>query len=115
MTIQNETQHSLENENLEHLNQRIEKVENLLEELEKRKKEWQQQSPPDRSAPMEKHVMDLAERAGLAREDIIHRTRQKNGGRKKIPSGYNKDGVIKINRKLSELQERIRELERGNE
>ena len=98
--------------NRDKLNQRIKQAERLLEELKGEKERIESNSPPERGSPMENHVIDLAERTDIGQDEIIHRTRKKNGGKQKVPSGFNKNGVIKINQRVFQLEkenERLRE------
>jgi len=86
------------------LDQRIEKVENLLNELKQEKQKREEGMPPTKNAPMKDHIMDLAKRVGLEKQDVIIRTRETSEGSKKMPSGFNKEGIVKINEKLHELE-----------
>jgi len=98
-----------ENKPVQNLEDRIEKVESLLQRLEQERKQLEENNPPKPERPMKEHVTDLAERAGLDSEDIIVRTRQTSSGPKKRPSGFNKDGVIKINYYMAELEKELEE------
>ena len=97
--------------NHEKLNQRIKQAEKLLQQLKGEKEQIEDNTPPERGSPMENHVLDLAERTDIGEDEIIYRTRRKNGGKRKVPSGFNKNGVIKINKRVYQLKkenERLR-------
>jgi len=96
--------------NRDKLKQRIKQAERLLEELKGEKERVENDSPPERGSPMENHVIDLAERTNITQNEIVHRTRKKNGGKKKVPSGFNKNGVIKINKHVFQLEKENKKL-----
>ena len=95
---------------IENMDRRIEKVQNLLQQLKQERKELEEGSPPKPERPMEEHITDVAERLNLTEDDLITRTRKTADGEKKRLSGFNKDGVVKINYKLVEMQQIIEDL-----
>lgn len=90
--------------------ERIERIEELLERLKKEREELETGTPPPRGREMKEHIMNLADRIDLSDDDIIYRRRESNGEKVRVPTGFNKDGVVKINNALYEVEQEIEEL-----
>lgn len=94
------------------LDNRINQVEQLLQELKQEKQLIDQDKTPKPGEPLDVHLQDLGRRAGLNEGDYTYRTL--DSGVEK-PIGLNKTGVRKINEVMKQYEDRLEEVEGGVE
>lgn len=89
---------------LSRIDRRINRLQNLLEDLKEKKERIESGRPPAEEHPMHVHVRHLADVAGISDDDLVFRTRR-NG--EKEASGFTKQGVIELAGFVYRLQHRL--------